>query len=223
MIIKHPKKENIPALTHLWADSFGDPESFIAKFFRTGYAPERSLLAEENGQLLAALYWFDCLWEGKKVAYLYAIATDSAFRGKGICTALMQHAHQHLQTCGYAGALLVPADEALERFYSKMGYRQLPLSQVPQLQTPTASEKITPAEYLHLREQFLPKGGVQHTAAAMEYLSTFACFYRNDAGISCGDPTYPLEYLPGYPGDPAMYLPLNGDPELPAYFALCLS
>ena len=125
MIIKRPENEHIPALTSLWMQAFGDTEAFVKTFFSTGFAFERSMVCLEEDAVVAALYWFDCLWEDKKVAYLYAIATDADHRGKGICAELMKHTHRHLQQAGYAGAILVPADEGLARMYAKLGYRSV--------------------------------------------------------------------------------------------------
>lgn len=225
MIIKPPVKENIPALTALWEEAFGDSRDFIEMFFATGFSLNRSMLCLENAQVVSALYWFDCLWEGKKIAYLYAIATDKQYRGKGICKALMRHTHLHLAENGYWGAILVPAEETLEAFYGKMGYKRIAPGKFSgdALQKNDSFEKITPEEYLSLRQQYLPQGGVQHTLPAMGYLGTFANFYRFPGGICCGDPALPMEYLPGYPSDPAMYLPLTEDRTLPAYFALSMA
>ena len=225
MIIKHPEKENIPALTALWMQAFGDTEAFIETFFATGYASDRCMLCLEEDSVVAALYWFDCSWENRKIAYLYAIATDKAHRGKGICNALMKHTHNHLQEQRYAGALLVPAEESLESFYGKMDYTSIAPSEFSCDELPKDSdfEKITPEQYLSLRQQYLPQGGVQHALPAMGYLSAFANFYRFDGGICCGDPALPMEYLPGYPGDPAMYLSLDGTDQCPTYFALSLA
>ena len=225
MIIKHPETENMPALTNLWVQAFGDTEAFVKSFFATGYSPDRSMICLAEDTVVAALYWFDCDWEGKKLAYLYAIATDEQHRGKGICSDLMQHTHQHLQEKGYAGALLVPAEESLENFYGKMGYQSIAS---PELfcddQTKTASfEQITPEAYLTLRQQYLPQGGIQHTLPAMRYLATFAKFYRFPGGICCGDPSLPMESLPGYPGDPAMVRMFDGTTHHPTYFALSLA
>lgn len=225
MIIKHPEKENIPALTALWMQAFGDTEDFIKIFFATGYASDRCMLCLEDDALVAALYWFDCCWEEKKVAYLYAIATDENHRGKGICNALMKYTHRHLQEQGYAGALLMPAEGSLEGFYGKMGYRSMtPPAFSDDVQHKTALwEAITPEEYLTLRQQYLPTGSVQHTLPALRYLGAFARFYRFPGGICCGDPELPMEKLPGYPGDPAMYLSLDSTQTLPTYFALPLA
>lgn len=228
MIIKAPLSRDISKLNHLWQQAFGDSEEFVEGFFQTGFSENRCLLAEKDGQLLAALYWFDCLWEGKKIAYLYAIATDENYRGKGVCRALMQHTHLQLQQQGYSGALLVPADEGLAGMYGKMGYTcilpeaQKSLEEPPQLQRDQLTQ-ISPEEYVQRRKQLLPAGGIWHSKAAMDYLATFAKFYAFDGGICCGDPALPMEWLPGYGGDPAMYLPLDGAKEMPTYFALALA
>ena len=227
MIIKHP--EQTQGLTALWEQAFGDPPEFIEQFFRTGFAPDRCLTAEEDGQLLAALYWFDCRWEGKKIAYLYAIATDEHHRGKGICHALMTQTHKILQDRGYVGALLVPAEESLEKLYGSMGYLPIDPDRLkttdfdPDRLKTTVLTKITPEKYLEKRQQLLPAGGVQHSLPAVRYLATFSNFYEFPGGICCGDPMFPMEYLPGYHTDPAMYLPLDGTKEHPHYFALTLA
>ena len=43
-------------------------------------------------------------------------------RGKGVGLALMEAAHRRLQSEGYSGCILCPADEALFRYYEKLGY-----------------------------------------------------------------------------------------------------
>ena len=137
MIIEQGRVEDIPRLTDLWQEAFGDSREFIGKFFRTGFAPERSAVADGGA---GALYWFDCLWKGKKIAYIYAVATQKKSRGKGICGKLMAYTHQVLKDRGYAGAILVPADENLSQMYGKMGY--IPLKKAVIL---SASEESPPS------------------------------------------------------------------------------
>ncbi len=222
MIIKQPGEENIPALTALWMQVFGDSAEFIQGFFRTGFRKSRCLLAEEKGQLLSALYWFDCRWGSKKVAYLYAIATDENHRGKGICRQLMEHAHQTLKEQGYAGAILVPAHEGLFKMYAKIGYNDCPWPRTQNAKCKIQAEPISVTEYRNLQKSLLPANAVTHTDAAFSYLQTFATFYKTQAGILCKTEDKIQECLPGNPVESAMYLPLTEDKTLPTYFALSL-
>lgn len=223
MIIEQGRKEDIPRLTDLWQEAFGDSREFIGKFFRTGFAPERSAVADGGA---GALYWFDCLWKGKKIAYIYAVATEKKSRGKGICGKLMAYTHQVLKDRGYAGAILVPAEESLSQMYGKMGY--IPLKKAVILSASEESPKhskdsateISAEEYMRLREKLLPEGAVHHTEKAFSYMAEFMKFYRFDGGILCGDVDDPAEVLPGGKGEQAMYIPFDGDEELPTYFSL---
>ena len=220
MIIKEACREDIPRLTQLWQEAFSDPPAFIQGFFQAGFDPRRSAVA---GSGAGALYWFDCRFSGKKIAYIYAVATKKEYRGRGICRELMAYAHKALQEQGYAGAILVPADEGLAGMYEKMGYRAIP-------DTPFAGRcghrplqelvEITGAEYGQLRRGFLPEGGVEHGQTAFSYMATFLKFYRFPGGICCGNMEGWAEILPGGQGEKAMYLPFDDSEELPAYFAL---
>lgn len=194
-----------PALTKLWQQAFGDPPEFIDGFFRTGFAPERCRFLEKGGKVAAALYWFDCLWDGKKVAYIYAVATDRDFRGQGLCRQLMTDTHLHLQQQGYAGAVLVPGDAGLFAMYEKLGYRGFcPMAQktVPAGGQPVALQSVTPAQYGSLAAAKTPAGGVLHTQAALDFYGTYGGFYAFAGGVFCaareGETLYVQEYL----GDP---------------------
>ena len=227
MIIKHPQPENIPALTDLWMQAFGDSREFIERFFCTGFSQDRCLLAEEDSQLLAVLYWFDCLWEGKKIAYLYAIATDQNHRGKGICKALMEYTHEQLAAGGYRGALLVPANEGLVKLYGKTGYSVCCPVSTPATEVPANIQEISADAYRALRGAYLPEGAVEHTEAAFSYLSVFTKFYQFPGGICCGyvenDQLQLQELLPvnlSASTKVAMYRSFTEETCKPSYFAL---
>ena len=135
----------------------------------------------------------------------------------------MDYAHTQLKKEGYAGAILVPADESLSQMYGKMGY--IPLKKAVILSASEESPKgsateISAEEYMRLREKLLPEGAVHHTEKAFSYMAEFMKFYRCDGGIFCGDAADPAERLPGGKGEPAMYIPFDGDEELPTYFSL---
>jgi predicted N-acetyltransferase YhbS len=250
MIIKNATAGDIAQLTTLWQQAFGDTSEFIRGFFETGFSPERCMLAEENGILLGALYWFDCQWESKKIAYLYAVSTDEAHRGKGICTALMDATHNHLQKENYDGCILVPAEEHLFRFYEKLGYSPCcPMSAVTfeKAEPPLELTALSPQDYWFMRLVFLPKNGIVQNIDSLDFYSTYGSFYRFDGGIFCaaidGKELYIQEFfgnkskishigaalgcesihirLPGKTNH-AMYHSLTDDTVLPEYFGIPL-
>ena len=124
MTINAPAPEQIPQLRRLWQQAFGDTDEFLEDFFCVAFSEERCATTEEDGKIAAMLYWFDCAWEGKKVAYIYAVATDEAYRNRGLCRALMESTHEKLQSLGYAGAVLVPGSLSLFSLYKKLGYTE---------------------------------------------------------------------------------------------------
>ncbi len=114
----------------LWQEAFGDSEEFLDTFFNTAFSPDRCRCVTINGQVIAALYWFNCTRKtdntntltNTPIAYIYAVATAEEYRGCGICHKLMENTHTHLAGLGYEGAILVPGDEGLFRLYENMGY-----------------------------------------------------------------------------------------------------
>ena len=95
MFAKHPDDRDIPALRQLWQEAFGDDDAFLELFYTFGFAPDRCRCVTVDGKVAAALYWFDCQYQGRPLAYLYGVATRKAFRGKGLCRAVAETTHQH--------------------------------------------------------------------------------------------------------------------------------
>lgn len=188
MIIDTPKTHHIPALRQLWKQAFGDEDAFLDKFFTLGFSKARCRCIFEKDQPVAALYWFDCAWEGKKLAYLYGVATDKDHQGHGLCRRLMNDTHQHLRSLGYRGTVLVPGSESLFAFYGKMGY--LPCSFVDRFTCQAGAaiplQKIDSAEYARLRRNYLPQGSVQQEDETLAFLSSFADFYKGENCLFCG-------------------------------------
>lgn len=132
------------------------------------------------------LYWFDCIYESQKIAYLYAVATHKDYRNRGICRALMENAHLLLQKSGYAGVILVPAEEHLFPFYERMGYTTCAYNSI--LRTTAAGEPIemhplTPLEYAALRPQFLPTQSVLQQGENLLLLDTLADLWMADGAL----------------------------------------
>lgn len=183
MTIKQPAYGDIPALGQLWKQAFGDSDEFIASFFNTGFAPQRSRCVFVQGLPVAMLYWFDCSCRGERLAYLYAVATDKAFQGKGLCHQLMADTHAHLERLGYAGTVLVPGNEGLFRLYADMGYEAFGGLNEFSCEAPARASvlrRLTPEEYARLRREHLPAGGVEQEGPLLDLLGMHAEFYAGE-------------------------------------------
>ena len=245
MSVDFPTAAQYQALKALWAEAFGDEESFIDLFFATGFSPERCRCMTENGEVSAALYWFDCEAEGRKLAYLYAVATAKVHQGKGLCRALMEGAHALLREQGYSGAVLVPGEPGLFSMYAKMGYT--PINCVDRFSCAAsgscALRPATPEVYAAARDKLLPPGGVQQEMG-LSFLAGYTELYIGTdftlAGSRSGGNFTAMELLGNRSAAPAilgalgmekgtfripgnkpfaMYHPLSDAPA-PTYFGL---
>ncbi len=175
----------ITELKRLWQQAFGDSDAFLDAFFSVGYSPDRCRYLTAEGRVQAMLYWFDGTVDGRKYAYLYAIATDENCRNQGLCRRLMTETHDHLRSLGYAGALLVPGSRELFRFYEKLGYATC--CHVEEFSaTAGAPIRLWPvdtAEFSVLRQQFLPEDGLIQDKTTLEFLAQFAQFYAGDGFV----------------------------------------
>lgn len=241
----------IAELKRLWQEAFGDSEETVNAFFDTGFSEARCNYIWENGIPASALYWFDCMLDGNKIAYIYAVATARASQGKGFAHALMESTHRILKEKGYAGAILVPGSQPLFDFYEKMGYRaSTKVEEFSAVATnlPVSISEITPAEYATWRRKHLPKGGVLQEQETLSYLATYAKFYKGADFLfsatkaednllvheilgntdCCGNILCALACktgrfrTPGPGRNFAMFLPLQEDCPTPAYFGLAL-
>ena len=184
MMVRSACAGDIPALTALWQEAFGDAPAQIRLFFDHGFSPDRSLVLED-GELAAACYWFDCSLADKKLAYLYAVAVRKSCRGQGLGRHLMQEAHQYLLRQGYNAVVLVPGEESLFAWYATMGY--VPCSPMAEESVAAAGytglQQISPQEYVDARRQLLPAGGVVQEGENLAYMAAMFRFYRGDGFI----------------------------------------
>lgn len=249
MNINFPAPGQTAALRELWKAAFGDEDAFLDGFFSTAFSPSRCRRIEEAGCILAALYWFDVTCDGKKMAYIYAVATDPAHRGRGLCRRLMEDAKAVLQAQGYAGILLVPCEPGLVCMYAKLGYSPCTTVSVFRCKAgdpPVSLRQIGAGEYARLRAAMLPAGGVIQEGVNLAFLETYTTLYAGEnflTAISMEDDVLHCQELlgdadaapgilrslgcregifrtPG--GDHAfsMICPLNENCPQPAYFGL---
>ena len=245
MIIENPSISDIPALRKLWKEAFSDTDTFLDSFFSLAFSPERALVVREESGVSAALYWLNCSWEGRTVAYVYAVVTGKKHRGKGLCKALMGELHNRVDR-----TILVPADAGLRAFYSRLGYRNFGgIEEI--LCYPggmaVAAEKLTAESYAGKRRKLMPAGGVCQEGVFLPFLEEILEFYGGEGWLLAGTKQdgkfFASEFLgdkallPGIlkglqcteakvrcPGKApfAMYRSANGEISLPEYFVFAL-
>ena len=207
MTIDMPSAIQTDGLRQLWKEAFGDSDAFLDAFFATAFSPERCRCAAEQGKVVGALYWFDATHLGNPVAYLYAVATAGASRGRGICHALMEDTCRYLQKRGYAGTILVPGSEALFRFYEKMGYRvcsyirEFACDATPKA---VALQPVDAKEYAARRRQLLPAGGVVQEGENLAFLGTQARLYAGEDLLLAATMQDGMLYAQEFLGDTAL-------------------
>lgn len=183
MIISSPKKDDIPALKSLFTESFGDDGAFLDTFFDVAFCQNRARVIYKDGKIPAMLYWFDCEYLGKPLAYIYAVATDKSYRGQGLCRILMQDTLKHLKALGYLGTILVPSEMSLFNFYEKLGFKTATF--IGELEAKSATQgclftKIDKSEYAKLRKEYLPKNAVIQEKENLDFLEKLATFIKGE-------------------------------------------
>lgn len=156
---------DIPALRQLWTLAFGDGGAYLDNFFDTYYRPERMIVLEQSGVVLAMTAWFDTTFvlpdEGDyRAAYLYAVATHPDHRGQGLSGQLLAWADEYFRSLGIPAVTTVPAEPSLHNFFAANGFRECFCHDEVRLSPCTAVpgfslEVLSATEYAALREKFL--------------------------------------------------------------------
>jgi GNAT superfamily N-acetyltransferase len=180
---EHPTIADIPGLRGLWKEAFSDSDAFLDSFFCTAFSPERCLRIARGNEIICAAYWIPARLEEGNAAYIYALATAKAHRGKGLAHRLCRAIHEELKKQGYLAAILVPGEPSLGRFYEGMGYRFFGgverFSAVAEAPAAVV-RRISGMEYAILRRKYLPDGGVIQEGVGMDFLADYAKLYAGE-------------------------------------------
>lgn len=186
MQITTPTCAQILQCKTLWAVAFGDSQTEIDRFFDHIYPTCTPFVLTVGDRVAAMAYALPLpLCSGgteRPAAYLYAVATDPAYRGQGLCRALFARMEQTLLAQGVDCLLLSPATEGLAEMYRKFGFSGsfAENSAEPLSTLPTGSRPCTPAEYAVLREHYLQHiPHLRYSSALLDYADA-ACYTLPD-------------------------------------------
>ena len=155
---------DVSGLKALWARVFGDPPELIDGFFRLLPEAGSCFVCEADGAVAAMSFILTGLkTQGSKLGYIYAVATNPKYRGRGLGAAVVRACVSYGQARGCASVCLRPAEASLFKWYADV-MDALPavycadetaaLSDVITAPVLTC-EAISPADYNALREKWL--------------------------------------------------------------------
>lgn len=160
--IRHPRYDEVNDVEELWHFAFGDGPAFQQDFYRR-CAPEGPLALMEDGELRSMLVLpkvtlrFGDGWS-VRAGYVYALATQVGFGGKGWASALLNCAAGLGAEWGLDCLITAPATPGLFRFYEKNGFAPgFYLREIAARSGlfPAPASPVSQAEYNGLREELL--------------------------------------------------------------------
>jgi GNAT superfamily N-acetyltransferase len=200
-MIRFAQPDDRPRLMELWARIFGDPPEAVNSYFARRHKDENMLVFVEDGVLCGMLSMLPLTLIARgaeyPARYVYAVATDPAYRGRGVATELLFRAHEEMVARGDAASVLVPASEGLFGYYAKRGYRTAFTIDVktyaagvlPPFPAGGAFEPCKPRTFMRMRDAAFSAAGLY--ALWDEGAVTFACEGMNltkltlDGNVGC--------------------------------------
>ncbi|MBO5875614.1 MAG: GNAT family N-acetyltransferase [Alistipes sp.] len=106
----------------LWIEAFGDSEEFVEQFLASCYDPESLFAHREQGRVVSMVHLLPFRSaEGDALYYIYGVATDPEWRGRGFATELMLRALRRAESEGRA-VVLIPSGEDVKPLYESLGF-----------------------------------------------------------------------------------------------------
>lgn len=164
IITREYTPDDIPALTALWTRVFGDTEEFVSGFFRMLPNMGSCVLMEAGEKVIAeasVITGFELqLAKGgaPECGYIYAVAVDETFRGRGLGKELVEAAVRLAREREAFIICTLPASGTLYEFYSDAA-GLVPALRRESYELPAKSVqltmKLTATEYTFYREDML--------------------------------------------------------------------
>lgn len=181
-------------MRQIWRACFGDGDDYIDFFLSRCFVPENTLLCTADERIVSQLFLLPtALRAGAHcvpIYYLFAAATDPAYRRRGLMERLLREADALSARRGRQAIVLLPGDPALYAYYAKHGYatafyrRTATLSQARAFAASAERATAVDTEPIPFLQAFLwERDGVEWDAAFLRYAldehsrfrGTFAC------------------------------------------------
>ncbi len=124
--IRHAELSQREEIALLWKDCFGEHREAIDYFLANVFSPEHCLVQVVKERVVAMVHMLpaDIISEAGTVQahYIYAAATDSAFRSQGLMGQLLNEAFSYGESRGDVCSFLLPSEPSLYDYYARYGY-----------------------------------------------------------------------------------------------------
>lgn len=154
-MIRFLEEKDKNAVIGLWQEAFGEAEKEIQPFL--DFIGKDMLVMEENGQIFSMLSLIRVKIGAETGRYVYAVATDKRFRGKGFASRLLSYAKKYASENGESFLVLLPRNASLFAFYEKNGFTPLCCAKRISRKIEKSAlnaEKITAKEYFELKKTY---------------------------------------------------------------------
>lgn len=200
--LRQAKDEDIDKLKSLWQECFGDEMEYINLYFDNLYKNEYCYVAVQGQTICSMQMFLPATLKNKKGRningrYVYAVATNPDFRGKGIMRKLEEFAKEDVKSKGIEFLTLVPASQSLFNLYKEIGYKNYAYLEnvtydklkFKQHTKKTDIEEISLNELNDLRAEFLKSfdeyifiNDVEYIKKELEFLKAILLKVTNEYG-----------------------------------------
>ena len=197
-ILREYEPGDIPVLSELWIECFGDTPGFVKSFFDALPHMGGGIVALRGGEILGAAYTINglelvCGSTARRIGYIYGVGVGERFRGCGIGAALDREVYALSKKLGAGIVSTLPAEESLYGWYESVIGMRVRLYRRLHSVISAAGFHVSPAgaaEYAAAREKLL--SAVPHirlSPAAMEFQGALlgeygGGFFTFDGGIA---------------------------------------
>ena len=188
MRIREYTKNDLPFMTALWGDAFGDAEVLVRRFYELLPEMGTAFVAECNGVPVGMANVLCAVVCGQRCGYVYAVAVKPEVRGKGAGTALMKHCRRM-----FSRLCTLPASEGLYSWYADcLGADKVSRCIYETIAAGASDVEIknlSSAEYAAMRSEY--KLNTAFPLAWYEYQRELCRYYgggmfRSGRSIACG-------------------------------------
>lgn len=160
--------EMIPRLKEIWKKCFHDEDWYIDFYFKERFSKVETLVytIDDNPVAMATLIPGEICYQQTKIniRYVYAVATDPIWQGKGLASELIQYINTRVDK-EYQGTILVPASKGLFEYYTKLGYQI------------ACNKKVV---HLSMEDQFMRKNSEERIDVNFSELSAIELYHMRE-------------------------------------------